>query len=170
MSVPFIAEIRVFGFNFVPVGWATCDGQILPIQQNTALFSLLGTTYGGNGQTTFRLPNLQGRSAMGNGRGPGLSERFLGETGGAATIMLISSEVPAHTHTLGASVTPDSTSPAGKLMAPAPSAAYRAPGVVAPMSAESLSPAGVSQPHENRSPYLTLNFCIALQGIFPPRS
>lgn len=169
MSEPFIAEIRVFGFNFAPVGWAACDGQILPISQNTALFSVLGTTYGGNGQTTFALPNLQDRHAMGADQGPGLSPRSLGQQVGASTVTLTTAQMPAHSHTLSAGGSGTATSPAGAALAPPANGAvvYRAPGTLSPMAGESLSPAGGSQPHPNRQPTLGLNFCIAIQGIFP---
>lgn len=172
MSDPFVAEIRVLPYNFAPNGWASCDGQLIPISQNTALFSLLGTTYGGNGRTTFALPDLRGSFAMGTGPGPGLSPRDLGQPVGQATVSLLASEMPGHTHALMAGSTPGSTSPAGNVMAPSANGAsiYRAPGAVAPMAGTAISAAGGSQPHENRQPYLALTFCIALQGIFPPRS
>ena len=173
MADPFVAEIRMFGFNFPPRGWATCDGQILPISQNTALFSLLGTTYGGNGQTTFALPNLAGRFAIGMGQGPGLTDVPLGESGGEAAHTLISSELPGHSHALMATASATTGTPSNAtLLANTASggSAYRIPGALVAMSAESLAPAGGSQAHENRQPYLGVNFCIALQGIFPPRS
>jgi microcystin-dependent protein len=178
MSSPFVAEIRIFGFNFAPKGWATCDGQILPLSQNTALFSLLGTTYGGNGQTTFALPNLQGSAPLQQGQGPGLSLRDLGETGGEQTVTLLDTEMPAHSHTAAsANAAGGGTllSPAGNIWAnPSTRRAtvnmYAAGPGNAPMDAGTLTPAGGSQPHNNMPPYLCLNFCIALQGIFPPRS
>ena len=172
MSDPFVAEIRVLPYNFAPTGWASCDGQLIPISQNTALFSLLGTTFGGNGQTNFALPDLRGSFAMGAGQGPGLSLRDLGQVAGQAQMALLASEMPSHGHTLMAGSTPGSTSPAGNAMAPTASgtSVYRAPGAAAPMAGTAISPAGGSQPHENRQPYLALTFCIALQGIFPPRS
>lgn len=173
MANPFIAEIRVVPYNFAPRGWARCDGQLLPISQNTALFSLIGTTYGGNGINNFALPNLGGSFAMGTGQGPGLSDRLLGETAGAAMVTLQAQEMPSHSHGLRASITPSSTSPAGALMAPTATGGgnvYRAPGAAAPMAAATIASAGGNQPHENRQPYLALSFCIALQGIYPPRS
>ncbi|KQW46370.1 MULTISPECIES: phage tail protein [unclassified Roseateles] len=172
MSDPFIAEIRVMPYNFVPVGWASCDGQLLPIAQNTALFALLGTTYGGNGKTNFALPDLRGSFAMGAGQGPGLSPRDLGQVVGQAAVALQAHEMPSHSHALRAGSTPGATSPAGNVMAPTTNGAkvYRAPGAAAVMDAAAISPAGASLPHENRQPYQALNFCIALQGIFPPRS
>ena len=172
MSEPFLAEIRTLPYNFAPRGWAQCDGQILAISQNTALFALLGTTYGGNGITTFALPDLRGRFAMHAAQGPGLSPRTLGEMDGASTVSLLSIEMPMHGHTLQAGITPASTSPSGNVMAPTATGggnAYRAPGTTTPMASAAISPAGGSQPHENRQPYQALNFCIALQGIFPQR-
>ena len=173
MSEPFLAEIRVLPYNFAPRGWAQCDGQLMPISQNTALFSLLGTNYGGDGRTTFALPNLAGRFAMHAAQGPGLSPRFLGESDGVSTVSLLTTEMPAHSHGLMAGITPASTSPSGNVMAPTATGGgnvYHSAGVTTPMAAAAISPAGGSQPHENRQPYLALNFCIALQGIFPARN
>ena len=172
MSEPFVAEIRIFGFNFAPSGWALCDGQLMPISQNTALFSLLGTTYGGDGRSTFALPDLQDRSPMHPGQGPGLSLRDLGETGGSETVTLLEAEMPAHTHAVAASSTlADTPTPGGMSFAKS-AGAYQtgtAQNLVA-MANAALPVQGGSQPHNNRQPYLVLNFCIALQGIFPPRS
>jgi microcystin-dependent protein len=175
MSSPFVAEIRIFGFNFAPKGWAFCNGQILPISQNTALFSLLGTTYGGDGKSNFALPNLQGSAPLQPGQGPGLSFRDLGEMGGEQNVTLLDSEMPGHLHTAqgfpnagGQAPGPTNTwSDANQrgISAYAPSS-----GNSVPMSPQALSIAGGSQPHNNMMPYLTLNFCIALQGIFPARS
>jgi microcystin-dependent protein len=173
MADPFVAEIRVTPFSFAPTGWASCDGQLLPISQNTALFALIGTYYGGDGKTTFALPNLQERFAMGTGQGPGLSPRDTGQSVGTATVTLQSGHIPAHSHALRAGLTPNATSPAGNVMAPSAAGGgnvYRAPGATAAMAAGAISPAGSGLPHENRQPYLALNFCIALQGIFPARS
>lgn len=172
MADPFVAEIRMFGFNFAPRGWAFCNGQLLPLIQNTALFSLLGTTYGGDGRTTFQLPNLQSAFALGPGQGPGLSLRDLGETGGSASVTLLESEIPSHTHGMKASLSPTTGNPTGAALAPTATgaSAYRIPGATAAMAPGALLSAGGSQPHENRQPYLGLNFCIALQGVFPPRS
>lgn len=172
MADPFVAEIRIFGFNFAPRGWAFCQGQLLPISQNTALFSLLGTTYGGNGQSTFALPDLEGRAPMHPGQGPGLSLHDLGETGGSETVSLIESEIPAHSHTPRASEADGlERSPVGQLPATGIAISmFQAPGPVVQMSPFALAPAGGGQPHNNMMPYLTLNFCIALQGVFPPRS
>jgi microcystin-dependent protein len=170
---PFVAEIRIFPFNFAPRGWAWCDGQILPLSQNTALFSLLGTTYGGDGRSNFALPNLQGRAPMHPGQGPGLSLHDLGETGGSETVTLIASEIPTHSHTLRANNTPgDTPIPTGHTLARYANNAYQTnvSTGLAPMSPSALAPAGGSQPHNNMMPYLTLYFCIAMQGVFPPRN
>ena len=175
MADPFVAEIRIFPFNFAPRGWAFCNGQLLPISQNTALFSLLGTTYGGDGRSNFALPNLQGNFAMHPGQGPGLSLRDLGETGGSAGVTLLPGQVPAHTHQLMATASTTSPSPAGNAMSQAvlpPATAvpvYRSPTNKVAMAADAVAAVG-GQPHNNRQPYLALNFCIALQGVFPPRS
>jgi microcystin-dependent protein len=170
---PFVAEIRIFPFNFAPKGWAFCDGQILPLSQNTALFSLLGTTYGGDGKSNFALPDLQGNAPMHPGQGPGLSLHDLGETGGSETVTLLESEMPAHAHAVRAATDPadlNAPAPARVLTRSASGFAYQssAAGLVM-MASEALAPAGGDQPHNNLMPYLTLNFCIALQGIFPPR-
>ena len=172
MSDPFLAEIRVMPYNFAPRGWATCDGQLLPISQNTALFSLLGTTYGGNGINNFALPDLRNRMAMSAGQGPGLSNRDLGQAVGQAAVTLTSNEMPTHTHGLMGGSSGLAASPANAAMAPPATgaSAYRVPGATAPMAGESIGPTGSSQPHENRQPYLGLLFCIAMQGIFPSRN
>ena len=175
MADPFVAEIRIFPFNFAPRGWAFCNGQLLPLSQNTALFSLLGTTYGGDGRSNFALPNLQGNFAMHPGQGPGLSLRDLGETGGSAGVTLLPGQVPAHTHQLMATASTTSPSPTGNAMSQAvlpPSTAvpvYRSPTNKVAMAPDAVAAVG-GQPHNNRQPYLALNFCIALQGVFPPRS
>ena len=172
MANPFLAEIRIFPFNFPPKGWAFCDGQLLQIYQNTALFSLLGTTYGGDGKSTFALPNVQGSVAIAPGQGPGLSLIDLGESGGEDTVTLLTSEIPAHTHNAQCnSSTADSMSPGGEVWAPevAGSSAYGNSGG-GQMSPQALAPTGASQPHNNLQPYLVLNYCIALQGVYPPRS
>jgi microcystin-dependent protein len=172
---PFVAEIRIFPFNFAPKGWAFCDGQILPLSQNTALFSLLGTTYGGDGKSNFALPNMQGNVPMHPGQGPGLSLHDLGETGGSETVTLIESEIPAHSHTMIADVTPGNrTGPATFALARATGATPYVPASASPplvnMADNAITPAGGDQPHNNMQPYLTLNFCIALQGVYPPRT
>jgi len=173
MSDQFVAEIRIFPFNFPPTGWAFCDGQLLPISQNTALFSLLGTTYGGDGKSTFALPNLQGSAPMQPGQGQGLSLRDLGEQSGVETVTLLTSEIPIHTHALLAAVDPATVQIPTNLSCLTRSSggsAYSSnlSGLVA-MAPQTLSIAGGSLPHNNMQPYLTLNFCIALQGIFPQR-
>ncbi len=180
MSDPFVAEIRIFPFNFAPKGWATCDGQLLPLSQNTALFSLLGTTYGGDGRSTFALPNLQGCAPMQPGQGPGLSMRDLGETSGTDNVTLLTSEIPLHTHTAQVNnATATLAAPAGNVPAriafstgtqSGSGVAYSATAPTVQMAPQALSPAGGDQPHNNLQPYLTLTFCIAMQGIFPPRS
>ncbi len=173
MSSPFLAEIRIFGFNFPPTGWAFCDGQILPLSQNTALFSLLGTTYGGDGKTTFALPNLQGAAPLQPGQGPGLSYHDLGEMGGEPAVTLLDSEMPSHVHTAQGYPSAGGQGPANNTWS---DANQRGISVYAPntnsvyMNPQALSMSGGSQPHNNMMPYLTLNFCIALQGIYPPRS
>jgi microcystin-dependent protein len=171
MADPFVAEIRIFPFNFAPKGWAFCNGQILPISQNTALFSLLGTTYGGDGKSTFALPDLEGNAAMHPGQGQGLSLRDLGEIGGSQTVTLIQTEIPAHTHSISMSVRPpDNINPSGLALGTGNSVYATASGAPQVTAApQALSPAGGSLPHNNMQPYLTLNFCIALQGVFPAR-
>jgi len=171
MADPFVAEIRIFPFNFAPRGWAWCDGQLLPLSQNTALFSLLGTTYGGNGKSNFALPDLQGRAPMHPGQGPGLSLHDLGETGGSDTVTLLESEIPAHAHTLRASVDDaDVAIPTpARILAKASANMYLAGNQNTAMG-NGLAPAGGDQPHNNMQPYLTFYFCIALQGVFPPRT
>src|SRR3954447_1270814 len=161
---PFVAEIRIFPFNFAPKGWAWCDGQILPLSQNTALFSLLGTTYGGDGKSNFALPNMQGNAPMFWGQGPGLSLHDLGETGGSETVSLLESEIPSHSHALMASGTNSSKpAPGGNSIARIQSGAtpYLAPAgaPLASFSQTALAPSGGDQPHNNMQPYLTLNFC-----------
>ena len=173
MAEPFIAEIRMVGFNFAPRGWATCDGQLLPISQNTALFSLLGTTYGGNGTSTFGLPDLRGRAPLNVGQGPGLTNRVLGEQSGAATVTLVANQLPAHTHTFqGVAASATSNNPVGNLPASIrTSTPYAAAGgTTAAMSASAIGGGGSNLPHNNMQPYLSILFIIALQGIFPPRS
>ena len=175
MADPFVAEIRIFPFNFAPKGWAFCDGQLLPISQNTALFSLLGTTYGGDGRSNFALPDLQGSAPMHPGQGPGLSLHDLGEASGSENVTLLQTEMPAHTHAFMASneIGEDrkpgneamARSTGGPLYGPAPSP----PLTLTAMAIEALPPVGADFPHNNMMPYLTLNFCIALQGVFPPR-
>lgn len=174
MSEPFIAEIRIFAGNFAPRSWAFCDGQLLPVSQNTALFSLIGTTYGGDGRTTMALPDLQGRAPMHPGRGPGLTARRLGEKVGVTTVTLTEAQIPSHSHTVRAS------SGNGGVPGPSSSTSFSSSGVDAlyhtdtqtnqvDMAMETLGTAGGSQSHDNVQPYLTLNFIIALQGLYPSR-
>jgi microcystin-dependent protein len=174
MADRFVAEIRIFACNFPPVGWAFCNGQLLPISQNTALFSLLGTYYGGDGKSNFALPDLQANGPMFWGQGPGLTDHVLGETSGIPYVTLLESEMPVHPHSLMAS--PDTDG----LPAPAPDRSlarsqpfiYKQPAGAAPvqpLAPNAVATAGGSQPHNNMMPYLTLNFCIALQGIYPAR-
>ena len=174
MADPFVAEIRIYPFNFAPTGWAFCDGQLLPISQNTALFSLLGTTYGGDGRSTFALPNLQGRAPMHPGQGPGLSLHDLGESAGSETVTLLESEIPAHSHSLMAVNAVASLNAPGADRTLARSSggfAYQqSPANPVNLSPQTLALAGGSLPHNNLMPYLTLNFCIALQGVYPPRT
>jgi microcystin-dependent protein len=168
MSEPFLAEVRIFPYNFSPRGWAFCNGQLLPISQNTALFSILGTTYGGNGQTTFALPNLQDRTPIGFGQGPGLSSYQLGEVGGVETVTVTQGQLPSHTHSLMASTAAATTGTPGTTVAlAAPGAPIYAPA----QNLATMGPVGgTGQPHANRQPYTVLNFCIAVQGIFPTRN
>jgi microcystin-dependent protein len=172
MSSPFVAEIRIFACNFAPTGWATCDGQLLPISQNTALFSLLGTFYGGDGKSTFALPDLDGSTPIGQGNGSGLSQRFLGESGGEQFVTLLATEMATHNHALQANGQPGNRRPvAGNAMARSTGAnMYLPSGTITPMAPQAVTFQGGSLPHNNMSPYLTLVYCIALQGVFPPRT
>jgi microcystin-dependent protein len=166
MADNFIGEIRIVSFNFAPTGWTMCNGQLLPINQNQALFSLLGTTYGGDGQVTFALPDLRGRSPMHFGTGPGRSPRSLGERSGEENHTLLSSEMPAHTHTVNVVNRPGTqTSPAGNFLA-ARRGGFAESGNV-PMHSGAVANFGNSQGHLNLAPFLAITFCIALQGIFP---
>jgi microcystin-dependent protein len=177
MADPFVAEIRIFPFNFAPKGWAFCDGQLLPISQNTALFSLLGTTYGGDGKSTFALPDMQGNACMHPGQGQGLSLHDLGEMSGSETVTLLVSEIPAHAHGVGRAlaadgnqITPVNTVWAQSAAGRGQAALYKdnpATGKVNQL--QSLNFPGGGLPHNNMQPYLTLNYCIALQGVFPAR-
>jgi microcystin-dependent protein len=172
MSEPFIAEIRIFAGNFAPRGWAFCNGQLLPISQNTALFSLIGTTYGGDGRTTTALPNLQGRAPMHPGRGPGLTARTLGQQGGAETVTLTEAQMPGHNHAATVYGRPgDLGDPAGRSLARSSGANVYAPAnSLVPMGSNALTATGGGSPHNNVQPYLALNFIIALVGLYPSRS
>lgn len=183
MSNPYMGEIRPFGFNFAPRGWMLCRGQIMAISSNTALFSLLGTTYGGNGQNTFGLPDLQGRVPVGAGSGPGLSQYVLGEVTGQPTETLLISEIPSHTHSFQVSNAQANTNTAaGNLLARGnfddgsnlgPEAAFiaaTAAGPLTPLAAQAILPVGNGLPHENMMPFLTVNFCICVSGVYPARN
>jgi microcystin-dependent protein len=176
MADQFVSEIRIFAGNFAPKGWALCNGQLLPISQNTALFSLLGTNFGGNGQSTFGLPNLQGCVPMAFGNGAGLTPRVIGETGGESTVALLQNQMPQHTHVAQASTSGGTDSPAGAAwgeskLGKTPMNVYAASGANnVQMNPVALAVVGGSQPHNNQPPYLCLTFIIAMQGIFPPRS
>jgi microcystin-dependent protein len=169
---PFIGEIRMFAFSFAPQGWALCNGQLLPIAQNQALFSLLGTAYGGDGTTTFALPDLRSRVPVHQGQGPGLSPYAEGQAGGTETVTLAAAEMPLHTHPVTASSSAaTSDNPAGRTLAHSASHTYHPePGPPAVMNVNMLGEAGGSQPHDNIQPYLAVTFCIALSGIFPAQN
>jgi microcystin-dependent protein len=174
MSDPFVAEIRMFGGNFAPTGWAQCNGQLLPISQNTALFSLVGTFYGGDGRSTFALPDLQGRAPMHQGNGTGLSQRFVGEESGVEFVTLLQTEMPLHTHSaMGSSTLSNQQSPVQNFWGGSTQnrhfAAFAA-GNVVQMNPLELGVTGGSLPHNNLQPYLVVTFIIAMQGVFPPRS
>ncbi|MEA2473924.1 MAG: hypothetical protein QOE06_1839 [Thermoleophilaceae bacterium] len=168
---PFLAEIRIVGFNFAPKGWAQCDGQLMKIVQNTALFALLGTIYGGDGKTTFGLPNIDGSVVMGAGQGTGLSDRYVGETGGEYSVTLSQAQMPFHSHTMqGANTTGDNPVPAGNTLARYPGQYQdNVSANLEVMAGASLPFQGNGLPHNNMQPYLTLLHVIALQGVFPPR-
>lgn len=172
MSDAFVGEIRLFAGNYAPTGWAVCNGQLLPISQNTALFSLLGTTYGGDGKSTFALPNLQGQMPLGAGNGPGLTPRSLGETGGESQHTLTLAEMPQHNHAVQSAAAPDSKQPGPQALWARSSdnaALYHAQGNPATMGANVVQANGAGWAHNNQPPGLVLTFIIAMQGIFPPR-
>lgn len=170
MSEPFLAEVRIVGFNFAPRGWAFCDGQILPINQNQSLYSLLGTTYGGDGRTSFALPDLRGRTPIHVGSSNGTHHQ-LGSKSGEETHTLSAAEMPQHTHVFQGS-TSDGTAaaPVSNVLAKSPNPFYHEPANLKPMHAGTITNAGGGQAHDNMQPYLALNFCIALQGLFPSRN
>jgi microcystin-dependent protein len=179
MATPFVAQVQMFAFNFAPKGWAFCAGQLLPLSQNTALFSLLGTTYGGDGKSTFALPDMQGNAAISAGQGPGLSLYDLGETTGSQNVTLLTSEMPSHNHGFVATTNTGNTQTAqgGQLAVAAQgskagsiSAYYLSTNTSNTQMTAAIGLSGSSFPHNNMQPYLTLNFCIALQGIYPPRT
>ncbi|HTZ44403.1 MAG TPA: tail fiber protein [Jatrophihabitans sp.] len=175
MTDPFLAEIRMFAGNFAPTGWALCNGQLMAISQNTALFSLLGTTYGGDGRSTFALPDLRGSAPIQQGQGAGLSQRFLGEQGGEQTVTLLNSEMPAHTHRPNAlDAAGDSGDPTNRIWSQASfgkggTNLYSTNTPNQMMNPMEIGVTGGSQPHNNMPPYLCVSFIIALQGIFPQR-
>jgi microcystin-dependent protein len=175
MADPFVAEIRIFPFSFAPKGWAWCNGQLLPLSQNTALFSLVGTYYGGDGKSNFALPDLQDNAPMHPGQGPGLSLYDLGEMSGAPNHTLLQTEIPIHTHTLNATDPQDAGnlqvgSPMRALAASGNGNAYNPPSPPVQMAFQASTPNGGDQPHNNMMPFMTYNFNIALQGVFPPRT
>lgn len=168
MSEPFLGEIRTFGGNFAPKDWALCDGRLLSIAQYSALFSLLGTTYGGDGRVTFALPNLNGNAPMHWGDGPGLTPRTIGESSGSTSVTLLETEMPAHSHALvGSQSSASATTPGDNALADAP--LYAAPPLNARMAPLAVGTIGASMPHDNMQPYLGLTFIIALQGVYPSR-
>lgn len=173
MEEPFIGEIALFAGNFAPMGWAFCDGSLISIPQNAALYSLLGTTYGGDGRTTFALPDLRGRAPISFGQGPGLSNYPLGQKGGSESTTLTLAQMPAHSHTLNASNLPaDKAVPTDNVLAAEPtgsSAVYHAVPANTALNAAAIGPAGSGAPIDNRQPYLVINYIIALQGIYPSR-
>lgn len=169
----FLGCIAIFPFGFAPKGWAQCNGQLLSIQQNAALFSLLGTTYGGNGTTTFALPDLRGRTILSYGTSPVGTNYVLGEVGGTETVTLLTTQIPSHTHSFNANTASGTAGEPGDILAsPTGINCYNAPGSPVTLNPGSITPlaGGASTPHNNLQPYLTLNFCIALQGIFPSRN
>jgi microcystin-dependent protein len=179
MSEPYVGEIRMAGFNFAPVGWALCNGQLLAISQNPVLFTLVGTTYGGDGQSTFALPNLQGRIPINQGQGPGLSPYVIGQLAGSETVALVAAQLPQHGHSLRANGdAASSANPTGDYLARAriPSLASGGVPVYAPAAAAAamndgaIAPSGASQPHDNMMPFQCVNFIIALEGIFPSQN
>jgi microcystin-dependent protein len=174
MSQPFVGQVIAVGFNFAPVGWALCQGQLLPISENEVLFNLIGTTFGGDGQTTFGLPDLRGRAALGMGSGSGLSSYVLGQPGGFESVTLTSAQIGSHTHGLSAAATATSSIPSSSAVLGTPAAAtpiYATGGVGATLAAGAVSAtSGGGQPHENRQPSLTINYIISLFGIFPSQS
>lgn len=175
MGSPFVGEIRLVGFNFEPVGWSFCNGALLAISQNPALFDLIGTTYGGDGQSTFQLPNLQSRVAIHQGQGPGLSPYVIGQTGGAEAVTLTANQIPAHNHLLMAAADGTTATPGPSVTLGTPvslNMVYAAQGSLTPtqLSNASIGPAGGSQPHSNIKPYLSLNYIISLFGVFPSQS
>ena len=178
MSSPFLGEIRAFGFNFAPQGWSMCNGQLLPINQNQALFALLGTFYGGNGTTNFALPDLRGRASLSQGQGPGLSNYGIGQAIGTETVTLLVGQMPAHNHMWAVNAAAgDTIPPTGNFLAGAVESAGvaqksygAAGGATVPLATTTLSTIGADAAHQNMQPFLVVNYCIALSGIFPSRN
>lgn len=170
MSEPYLGQIEAYAFNFAPRGWLMCDGQLLPIQQYQSLYSLLGTTYGGDGRTTFALPDLRGRTSLNFGDGAGLTNRTIGEKSGQETVSLNVGDIPSHTHTAsGSNEEAGSTTPGGNVPATTAVPIYQSTPNTA-MNANMIGLAGGGQPHNNMQPYLVLNWCICIEGLFPPRN
>lgn len=172
MSNPYVGEIRLFAGNFAPAGWALCQGQLLSIAENDVLFALIGTTYGGDGQATFGLPDLRGRVPVHQGTGPGLSTRVIGQLGGSETVTLTAGQLPAHSHTLSATTAAASSAagPSGSLLATSSVALYGTGAAASPMAGAAITASGGNQPHENMAPFLGLNYIISLFGIFPSQA
>ncbi len=174
MADAYVGEIRLFAGNFAPKGWAFCNGQLMSITQHTALYSIFGTIYGGDGRTTFALPDLRGRAPMHQGAGPGLTPRTIGHAGGTSTVTLLENQIPAHQHIPECQTDEEQADPTGAIWADRQSgrfsSVYNSSSPNTPMNPQAIQPAGGSQPHNNMQPYLGLNFIVALQGIFPGRS
>lgn len=173
MSEPYVGEIRMFGGSFPPAGWAFCDGQLMPISQNDVLFTLIGTTYGGDGEETFGIPDLQGRVAVHAGQGPGISQTYvIGEKGGVESVTLTTQQMPIHPHaSIGSTANGTDPNPAGNFLATSTTVkAYAAFPPANPLFANALTPTGGSQPHDNMMPYLVISFIISLFGVFPTQT
>jgi microcystin-dependent protein len=172
MAEPFIGEIRLFAGNFAPNGWALCQGQLMAIVENEALFNLIGTTYGGDGQNTFALPDLSGRVPVHQGAGPGLSNRVIGQRGGSEQVSLTLAQMPAHTHTMVASSAPAQAAagPSGNVLAATTVNVYGSDPPATPMAAGAISPAGGAQPHDNMAPFVAMSYIISLFGVFPSQA
>lgn len=172
MANPYVGEIRMFGGNFAPAGWAFCDGRLLPITENDTLFNLIGTTFGGDGQSSFGLPDLRGRVPVHMGAGPSLSNRIIGESGGSETVTLTMAQMAAHSHTMSASTAASSPTagPNGGVLATSPTQFYGGGAPVVPMDQAAVTPSGGSQPHENMAPFQAVSFIISMFGIFPSQA
>src|SRR5207248_4905848 len=170
MSQPYVGEIRIFAGNFAPAGWMFCEGQLLPISENQTLFSLIGTTYGGDGQATFALPDLRGRMPVHQGQGPGLSPYVIGQLAGTEAVALAANAIPAHNHAPGSGASSESASPAGNVGGPWSGRQYSDGPATGNPHAGAVQAAGTGQPHENMPPFLVIRFVIALEGVFPSRN